>query len=39
VTAAGSSTVASYGDNRLDGNPQIGTAANGAFTGTVLPKH
>ncbi len=33
VTAA-SGAVNSYGDNRLDGNTN-----NGAFTGTVLPKH
>jgi hypothetical protein len=33
VNPAGSSTISSYGDNRLDGN-----TTNGAFTGTILPK-
>jgi hypothetical protein len=38
VAALGSSTIASYGDNRLDGNPTVGTANDGAFTGAVIPK-
>jgi hypothetical protein len=36
---AASGAINSYGDNRLDGNPTVGTANNGTFTGTVLPKH
>jgi hypothetical protein len=38
VAALGGSTVSSYGDNRLDGNPTVGVANNGAFTGSVIPK-
>lgn len=38
VFASNGATVASYGDNRLDGNPAIGAANNGAFTGSALPK-
>ncbi len=36
VVAGGS--VLSYGNNRLDGNPTTGAAADGAFSGAVLPK-
>jgi hypothetical protein len=39
VNAAGGSAINSYGDNRLDGNPTVGTANNGTVTGTALPKH
>ncbi len=35
VTAAGSSNVSSYGDNRLIGNPTVGAANNGAFSGVI----
>ena len=38
VNATNGAQINSYGDNRLDGNPAIGTANNGAFTGAVLPK-
>jgi hypothetical protein len=38
VNATNSAAINSYGDNRLDGNPAIGAANNGAFTGAVLPK-
>jgi hypothetical protein len=36
VVASGS--VLSYGDNRLDGNPTTGVAADGSFTGAVILK-
>jgi hypothetical protein len=38
VTASSSATIASYGNNRLEANPAITGAANGAFTGPVSPK-
>jgi hypothetical protein len=38
ILAAGSSSIFSYGDNRLDGNPISGAPNNGTFTGAVLPK-
>jgi hypothetical protein len=38
VATTNSGTIASYGDNRLIGNPAVGAANNGTFTGTVLPK-
>jgi hypothetical protein len=38
VNAVGGSQILSYGDNRLDGNPAVGTPNEGTFTGTVIPK-
>ncbi|HEX8669819.1 MAG TPA: hypothetical protein VF727_15745 [Allosphingosinicella sp.] len=38
VTAAGGSTVNTYGDNRNIGNPTVGAANNGAFTGAPIAK-
>jgi hypothetical protein len=38
VLAAGSSTIASYGNNRLIGNPTAGAANNGAFSATIPPQ-
>jgi hypothetical protein len=37
VLAAGGSSILSYSNNRLDGNPTVGAANNGAFTGTLVP--
>jgi hypothetical protein len=37
VTAVGGSTVNTYGNNRLIGNPTVGAANNGAFTGAAIP--
>jgi len=33
----GGASVLSYGSNRLDGNPTVGAANNGAFTGAIIP--
>jgi hypothetical protein len=38
VVATNGATVASYGDNRVDGNPIVGAPANGAFTGAATKK-
>jgi hypothetical protein len=38
VTAAGGSTVNTYGNNRLIGNPTVGAANNGSFTGAAIPE-
>ena len=38
VNAAGSSSILSYGTNRLDGNPAFGAPNNGTFTGAILPQ-
>jgi hypothetical protein len=38
ISILGSATVASYGDNRLDGNPATGVPNNGTFTPGTLPK-
>lgn len=38
VTAVGGSTINTYGNNRLIGNPTVGAANNGAFTGAAIPQ-
>jgi hypothetical protein len=39
VNPAGGSQILSYGDNRLDGNPALGSPNDGSFTGTpISPK-
>ncbi|HEX8526356.1 hypothetical protein [Allosphingosinicella sp.] len=38
VNAAGSSTINTYGDNRNIGNPTVGAANNGTFTGIPIAK-
>jgi len=36
VIVAGGASVLSYGDNRLNGNPTVGAASDGTFTGAVV---
>lgn len=38
VTAAGGSTINTYGNNRLIANPTAGAPSNGAFTGAAIPE-
>ena len=38
VNAIAPSTILSYGGNRLDGNPTVGVANNGTFSGAVIPR-
>ena len=38
ISAAGGSSILSYGTNHLDGNPTVGVANNGAFTGAIIPE-
>jgi len=39
VNAAGSSTINSFGTNRNFGNPTVGAANNGVFTGAIVPQN
>ena len=38
VNPTGGASLASFGDNRLEGNPTAGAPNNGNFTGVVIPK-
>jgi Right handed beta helix region len=39
VATAGGATITSFGTNRLFGNPTVGAANNGTFTGAVQPQN
>lgn len=38
INVGASSSILSYGGNRLDGNPINGAANDGAFTGVIIPR-